>query len=51
MREREREMQRHKQTACKEPDAGLEPGNPGSHPEPKAGAQPLSHTGVPISFL
>ena len=44
-------MQRHKQTACKEPDAGLEPGNPGSHPEPKAGAQPLSHTGVPISFL
>ena len=39
--------QTEKQTACKEPDEGLEPGNPGSHPEQKAGAQPLSHPGVP----
>ena len=26
---------------------GLDPGTPGSHPEPKADAQPLSHPGVP----
>ena len=25
---------------------GLDPGNPGSHPELKADAQPLSHPGV-----
>ena len=27
------------------PDAGLDPGTPGSRPELKAGAQPLSHPG------
>ena len=26
---------------------GLDPGIPGSRPEPKADAQPLSHSGVP----
>ena len=31
----------------KELDAGLDPGPPGSHPETKADAQPLSHPGVP----
>ena len=32
--------------------AGLDPRTPGSHPEPKADAQPLSHPGVPnILFL
>ena len=30
-----------------EPDAGLDPRTPGSHPEPKADAQPLSLPGVP----
>ena len=29
------------------PDVGLDPGTPGSGPEPKAEAQPLSHPGVP----
>ena len=29
-------------------DVGLDPGSPGSHLEPKADAQPLSHPGVPI---
>ena len=43
MRDRERERQKHKQGPYKEPDVGLEPRTPGSHPEPKAGAQPLSH--------
>ena len=50
-REREREKQRHrqreKQAPCRAPDAGIDPWTPGSHPEPKADAQPLSHPGVP----
>ena len=29
-----------------EPDAGLDPRIPGSQPEPKADAQPLSHPGA-----
>ena len=28
---------------------GLDPGTPGSHPGPKAGAKPLSHPGIPWS--
>ena len=36
MKERERERQRHKQAPCREPDAGLDPRSPGSHPRPKA---------------
>ena len=34
-------------------DAGLDPRTPGSRPEPKAGAQPLSPPGAPdaICFL
>ena len=39
-RERERERQRHrqreKQAPCREPDVGLHPGSPGSHPGLKA---------------
>ena len=54
-REKERERQRHrrkKQASCQEPDEGLDPGTPGSCPGPKAGAEPLSHPGIPklISF-
>ena len=49
--EREREGQRHrrgeKQAPCREPDVGLDPWTPGSRPEPKAGAKPLSHPGDP----
>ena len=40
-KEREREGHRHrqreKQAPCREPDVGLNPGSPGSHPGPKAG--------------
>ena len=47
-RERERGRQRHrqreKQAPCREPNAGLKPRTPGSRPEPKADAQPLSHS-------
>ena len=32
----------------REPDVGFEPGSPGSHPGPKAGAKPLRHPGIPI---
>ena len=33
--------------SLKEPDVGLDPGTPGSLPEPKADVQLLSHPGVP----
>ena len=29
-------------------DVGLDPRTPGSRPEPKADAQPLSHPGIPL---
>ena len=45
MRDTEREA-KGKQALCRAPDAGLHPQTPGSCPEPKAGAQPLSHPGV-----
>ena len=47
MRERQRHRQREKQVPCKEPSTGLDPGTPGSRPEPKTDAQPLSHSDVP----
>ena len=37
-----------KQAPCRKPDVGLDPGTPGSRPEPKGDAQPLSHPGVPL---
>ena len=47
MRQRQRERERGRDTGrgrsrlhCREPDAGLDPGTPGSQPEPKADAQP-----------
>ena len=46
-RERQRHRQREKQAPCREPDVGLDPGTPGSRPELKADAQPLSPPGVP----
>ena len=42
-----RERQRQKQAPWGEPSAGLNPRTPGSLPEPKADAQPLSHPGIP----
>ena len=32
-------------------DVGLDPRTPGSGPEPKADAQPLSHPGVPNDYF
>ena len=39
--------QREKQSPCRKPDVRLDPRTPESHPEPKAGAQLLSHPGRP----
>ena len=41
--QREAETQREKQAPCEEPNVGLNPRTPGSQPELKADAQPLSH--------
>ena len=45
--ESQRYRQREKQAARREPDVGLDPETPGSHPGLKADAQPLSHPGIP----
>ena len=50
-RERQRHGQREKQAPSKEPDVGLEPGNPRSRPEQKAGAQPLSPPASLVSVV
>ena len=51
-RKRGRDRQREKQAPCREPDVGLDPRTPGSRPELKADAQPLSHPGLPqITFI
>ena len=47
-REEARYRQKEKQAPCGEPDMGLDPRTPGSRPEPKADAQPLSHPGAPV---
>ena len=46
-RERQKNRKREKQAPCRKPNVGLSPRTPGSHPEPKADAQLLSHPGVP----
>ena len=51
MRDTQKEVETHrqkqKQAPHEEPDAELNPWTPGSCPEPKADAQPLSHPGIP----
>ena len=49
-RERQRLRQREKQAPRREPNVRLDPRTPGSCPELKVGAQPLSHP-VPIACL
>ena len=43
---RDRERQREKQAPYKNPDVELDSRTLGSHPEPKADAQLLSHPGI-----
>ena len=51
-RERERrQRQREKQAPCREPDVGLDPRTPGSHPGLEAVVQLLSHPGVPRTII
>ena len=53
-REREREREAETQaegeagSMLREPDVGFDPGSPGLHPGPKAGAKLLRHPGIPI---
>ena len=52
--ENEAERQAEGEAGCplsREPDAGLDPRIPGSRPEPKADAQPLSPPGAPRALL
>ena len=54
MREREAETQAEGEAGSmhREPgDVGFDPGSPGSRPGPKAGAKPLRHPGIPLSFF
>ena len=50
-RERHRQMEREKQAPYRDPDVGLGPGSPGSHPGLKAGTKPLSHPGIPRTYV
>ena len=52
-REREAEAQAEGEAGSmhQEPDVGFDPGSPGSHPGPKAGAKPLRHPGIPVPTL
>ena len=43
-------FQREKQAPCREPEVGLHPGSPGSHPRPKADTKLLSHPEIPLSW-
>ena len=49
--ERQSHRQREKQVPCGEPHVGLDTRTPGSRPEPKADAQPLSHPGDPNFYF
>ena len=50
-RERERERQREKQAPCREPDVGLDPGTPGSHPGLKVALNHWATQGSPSPVL
>ena len=52
MTERGRDIGREeKQAPYNEPRCGTPSPEPGSHPEPKADAQSLSHPGVPMTEM
>ena len=47
-RERQSETQADGEADSRKPDMGLDPRSPGSHPELKGSAKPLSHPGCPL---
>ena len=54
MRDTEREAETQAEgeaDSMQEPDVGLDPRSPGSGPEPKADAQPLSHPDAPTIYF
>ena len=50
-KETETQAEGGKQAPCQEPDMELDPGTLRSRPQPKAEAQLLSHTGIPLRRL
>ena len=52
-REREAETQAEGEAGSmhREPDVGFDPGSPGLHPRPKAGAKLLRHPGIPCCHV
>ena len=48
-RERQRHRQREKQAPCREPDVGLDPRSPGSHPGPTAALNHWATQAAPLS--
>ena len=50
-RERQRHRQREKLAPCREPDVGLDPGSPGSHPGLKAALNRCATWAAPCSPL
>ena len=50
-REAETETEGEAGSMHQEPDVGFDPGSPGSHPGPKAGAKPLRHPGIPACLI
>ena len=50
MRDRERYRQREKQAPCREPDAGLDTGTPGSCPGPEGRRQTAEPPRDPHNF-
>ena len=47
-RERQRHRQREKQSSCREPDVGLDPETPGSHPGLEAALNRWATQGSPL---
>ena len=50
-RERDRDTGRGRSRLHAPGDVGFDPGSPGSHPGPKAGAKPLHHPGIPEMYI
>ena len=47
-RKRQRHRQREKQAPCREPDVGLDPGTPGSHPRLQAAPNRCATGAAPV---
>ena len=50
-RDRERQREKEKQAPCRQPDMGLDPRSPGSHPGPKAALNHCATRAAPKTAL